>query len=66
MPVSVRVDYPLGHVMNPMSDEQISAKFAALAVPHVDVSAAAAALEALWRLSELATFESIFDPLVSR
>jgi 2-methylcitrate dehydratase len=51
--VSSEVLYPKGHILNPMSDAEISAKFVALFGPRSGASACDRALKALWEIDEL-------------
>lgn len=47
-----RVDAPSGHVLNPMSDEEVEEKYYSMAVPMLGKAAAADALGPLWALDE--------------
>lgn len=47
-----KIDYAKGHPKNPMSDDELAAKFRALAEPVIGVAAAGKALAGLWALNE--------------
>jgi len=48
-----RVDFPRGHARNPMSDEEVEAKFRQLATRWMSEARIAEALEGLWHLDEI-------------
>jgi 2-methylcitrate dehydratase len=49
---STRLDYPKGDPRNPLTDEEIEAKFDALAAPVMTDAAAARLKEAVWNLEQ--------------
>jgi 2-methylcitrate dehydratase len=51
--VSAAVTVPRGHPLNPMSREEVEAKFLALTSGRVGLAQAKAALKSLWRLEEV-------------
>lgn len=55
-----KVDYPRGHVRNPMSDEEINDKFRTLAKRVLDVGWADHVLELLWRIDDSTDVSEIF------
>jgi 2-methylcitrate dehydratase len=48
-----QVDHPLGHPRNPMSDQQVEAKFLHLAAGHLPRNRAARVIELVWKLDRL-------------
>jgi 2-methylcitrate dehydratase len=55
------VDYPRGHALNPMSDEEVSDKFRGVARRALAADRVAGALETLWRLDAAPNLDAIFD-----
>jgi len=55
------VEYPRGHHHNPMSDDEVSAKFRDLAQRKLSPERAGRALDAMWRLSGAPGLDAIFD-----
>lgn len=55
------VDYPRGHVKNPMTDDELNAKFTGLAGRVLPEERVERALNQLWRLDEAADLRAIFD-----
>lgn len=51
--VQKRVDYPRGHALNPMTDDEVVAKFRRLAAGVITDKTADRILDAVWRLDEL-------------
>jgi 2-methylcitrate dehydratase len=49
---SARVDAPKGHALNPMTDQEVEAKFRSMAEPMLGIGGATEALETLWALDE--------------
>jgi 2-methylcitrate dehydratase len=62
--LSERVDFPLGHARNPLSDAQLEAKFHALADARLGPERAAALLREAWQLEALADLGAITRALV--
>ncbi len=54
-------DYPRGHYENPMSDEEVGAKFRAMAKRALPAQKVEQALDALWRLDAAPDLNAIFD-----
>ena len=54
-----RMDYPLGHARNPLSDAQLEEKFHALADPRLGSARAKALLQQAWQLETLADVGTI-------
>ncbi|HEX2829257.1 MAG TPA: MmgE/PrpD family protein [Burkholderiales bacterium] len=50
--VRAEVEYPRGHVRNPVSDAELDAKFTRCALPALGAARCAEALRALWRIDE--------------
>jgi 2-methylcitrate dehydratase len=48
-----RVDYPRGHVKNPMSDAEVEAKFRSLSNPYITDAKIEQILSTLWKLEQL-------------
>lgn len=59
-----RVDAPKGHALNPMSDDEVIAKFESLAGPMLRDSQREDALATLWALDEVDSMDDIFEPFV--
>jgi 2-methylcitrate dehydratase len=55
------VDYPRGHRLNPMTDEEVNAKFRDLAQRVLPEKAAARLLEALWRIDTAPNLDAVFE-----
>lgn len=55
-----RTDYPRGHHKNPMSDEEINAKFRGLALRKLSPECVSEALDALWQLDAAPDLDAIF------
>ncbi len=55
------VDYPRGHHLNPMSDDEVNDKFRGVARRVLPRERAERALEALWRLDKAPSLDAIFD-----
>jgi 2-methylcitrate dehydratase len=51
--VSTRVDYPRGHVRNPMTDDEVVEKFTDTASAYMDRAAIDRLVETVWRLDKL-------------
>jgi len=62
---SARMDFPPGHSRNPLSDEQISAKFRALAAPALGAGVEPA-LGALWALEAYADARELLPLLINK
>jgi len=58
--VNLRVDFPRGHAGNPMSDEEVVAKFHRMAEGVLDEKAAAGVLEQAWNLEKLTDVTPLF------
>lgn len=54
-------DYPRGHVRNPMTDDEVNAKFRSLAERALPHAAAERALDLLWKLDEAADLGMFFE-----
>ena len=59
-----RVDHPLGHARNPLTDTQLETKFHALADARLGPERAAAVLEVAWNLDSLTDVSAITRALV--
>ena len=59
-----RVDAPKGHALNPMTDEEVEAKFRSMAVKMLGADGASAALEELWRLDEQVDLGDVMAALI--
>ena len=57
------VDHPRGHFRNPMTDEEVSAKFRVLAGRVLSSSHVERALDWLWKLDEAADLDPLFEML---
>jgi 2-methylcitrate dehydratase len=55
------VDYPRGHHRNPMSDEEVNAKYRGLAQRVLPEQAAGRLLEALWRIDTAPNLDAVFE-----
>jgi 2-methylcitrate dehydratase len=58
---TIAVDYPRGHHLNPMSDEEIEDKFRGVARRALDEARMRRALDALWKLDTAPNLDAIFD-----
>ncbi len=58
------VDYPRGHFMNPMSDDEIEKKFRALASRHLGESRISRALDLLWSFDACPSLDSLWSHLL--
>jgi 2-methylcitrate dehydratase len=58
-----RMDYPLGHARNPLSDAQLEEKFHSLADPRLGAERANALLRQVWQLDTLADVGTITQSL---
>ncbi|MCW5576491.1 MAG: MmgE/PrpD family protein [Burkholderiales bacterium] len=56
-----KIDYAKGHPKNPMSDDELSVKFRALAEPIIGVAGADHALSGLWAIDVRATIGELMD-----
>ncbi len=56
--------YPKGHRQNPLSDQEVGAKFRHLAAGVLSEGQCQSALELLWNLDELPDLEEVFQALV--
>jgi 2-methylcitrate dehydratase len=63
---TVTVDYPRGHVKNPMTDAEIEGKFRGLAERVLAPRQVDSGLEALWKIEESDTLDPIFEALQAR
>ena len=54
------VDYPRGHSGNPMTDEEVSAKFRTLAGSRLDQGQAERALEVMWAFDAAPNLDGLF------
>ena len=61
---SVQTSFPKGHKNNPLSDSEVNDKFKRLAIPAITNEQCDIALELLWDLENLETFDEVFDALV--
>jgi 2-methylcitrate dehydratase len=61
--LSERVDHPLGHAQNPLSDTEVAAKFLALAGARLGTERADAVLRWSWRLDEARDWAPIMSLL---
>jgi 2-methylcitrate dehydratase len=59
-----RMDYPLGHARNPLSDAQLEEKFHSLADPRLSSARADALLQQAWQLETLADVGAITPSLL--
>jgi 2-methylcitrate dehydratase len=59
-----RVDAPRGHALNPMSDEEVVAKYMTMAGPMLGDRAAEEALEPMWTLEEQDDLGDVFGGLI--
>jgi 2-methylcitrate dehydratase len=55
------VDYPRGHHLNPMSDEEVNTKFRSLAQRVLPETRAGRLLEALWRIDAAPGLDAVFE-----
>jgi 2-methylcitrate dehydratase len=55
-----QASYPKGHVENPMSDDDLAAKFMLACVPRLGQARAEHALKLLWRLEHLKTMDELY------
>ena len=62
--LSAAVDHPRGHYKNPMSDDEVGAKYRTLAGRVLPQQQVEQSLEWLWRLEEAESFEPLFRMLV--
>ncbi len=58
--VNKRVDYPRGHAGNPMTDDEVVAKFRRMATGVIDDKTAVAMLEKAWALEKAAEVSPVF------
>jgi len=58
---TIAVDYPRGHYLNPMSDEEIEDKFRGGARRKLTEAQARRALDALWKLDTAPNLDAIFE-----
>lgn len=61
--VSTAVDYPRGHYKNPMTDDEVAAKFRGLAGRVLPAPSLERALGQLWKLDSASTLNDIFSAL---
>jgi 2-methylcitrate dehydratase len=61
--LTAAVDYPRGHFRNPMSDEEIEAKFRALAGRCLPAAQVGSALKRLWTIDQEKEAGVVFDLL---
>ncbi|MEZ0266803.1 MAG: MmgE/PrpD family protein [Phycisphaerae bacterium] len=61
--VSRRVDYPVGHAKNPMSDAAVEQKFHAMANAVIGVERARELAKVVWRLEELADVREFIEAM---
>ncbi|MFP3178972.1 MAG: MmgE/PrpD family protein, partial [Thermocladium sp.] len=54
-----RIDHPRGHPMNPMTDEEVEAKFRKLTKSLLTEKQQAEVIGLAWKLDELATISKI-------
>jgi 2-methylcitrate dehydratase len=52
--------YPKGHVMNPMSDDDVAAKFMLACTPRLGKARAESALALLWELEKVQSMDALF------
>jgi 2-methylcitrate dehydratase len=55
------VDYPRGHTRNPMTDEEVSAKFRMLAARKLPKAQVEQALETIWAFDKAAGLDALFE-----
>ena len=56
-----RSDYPKGHPRNPMTDQDVEAKFRTYAEPAIGAQRCGDALAALWGLEEARSIDQVLD-----
>jgi 2-methylcitrate dehydratase len=56
-----QVDYPRGHTRNPMTDEEVSAKFRMLAGRKLPKAQVERALETMWAFDKAAGLDALFE-----
>jgi 2-methylcitrate dehydratase len=59
--VNKRVDYPRGHAENPMTDDEVVAKFRRLAAGVIDDRTAVDILDRVWHLEKATEVSRVFD-----
>jgi 2-methylcitrate dehydratase len=59
-----RVDAPKGHALNPMTDEEVEAKFLSMAVPMLGENAAREALLPMWALDQQEDLSDVFGGML--
>jgi 2-methylcitrate dehydratase len=59
-----RVDAPKGHALNPMSDDEVVAKYMTMAGPMLGESHALEALEPMWALDEQEDLSDVFGGMI--
>ncbi len=62
----IQVNFPKGHFANPLSDSELTAKFAALTLPDIKLSSVKAGLEMIWNLESYAKLPHINFPFSPR
>ncbi len=60
------VDYPRGHTLNPMSDDEMSDKFRGVARRVLPEARVNQALDAMWKLDTAANLDAIYDAVQLR
>ena len=59
-----RVDAPKGHALNPMTDEEVEAKFLSMAQPMLGERAAREAMEPMWNLDQQEDLSDVFGGML--
>jgi 2-methylcitrate dehydratase len=61
-----RIDYPLGHAFNPVTDQQLEGKFNALVVPAIGGEKAKAIVDLVWKLDEAKNVDALMRAAVMK
>ena len=59
-----RVDAPKGHALNPMTDEEVEAKFLSMSVPMLGERAAREAMDPMWNLDQQEDLSDVFGGML--
>ena len=62
----LRVDYPLGNALNPVSDKQLEGKFNALVVPILGDARARKIVALVWKLDEAKNVDGLMQAVVMK
>ena len=59
------MEFPRGHARNPMTDQEVEAKFHSMAAPHVGPAERGNLLQCIWNLEQLTSVTDLLSALTT-